>query len=262
MKTRCRMLLQFFALLLALALVASPAAFGATGNVSGADEVDKLSVLNVEDKVDCTISYLRVEKEIDVPDDFKMITGFVEEIKGLAGPDGLIPIDTPELNVATNNIVKQVCNTLLGRDLMQQYKEIVVAILGNVDDVSAEYCEMWEAYEERLEPTVTGKDGDYDPVIPDPDPDPEGWIYYGKPYDLDVITARATTTTKSTNGVLFLSDETIQMTEGWYDSYGNSESPYDWWYDYEGWETPGHTSYDSPLCRLWIWRIWRIVGQR
>lgn len=208
MKTRCRRLLQSIALFLGVALLVSPAAFGATGSVSGADEVAKLSVLNVEDKVDCTLSYLRVEKEMEVPDDFKSATGFMAEVEAKADAEGLIPMDTPDPNLAANSVIKDVCNTLLARTVT--YQNILVAILDNVDNVSADYCEMWEAFEEAQEPTVQAQDEQYDPVIPDdPDPDPDepedsGWIYYGKEYDLEEIADRADQ--RSTNGVLYFSD--------------------------------------------------------
>lgn len=183
MKSRYSRIWCFVALFLGVTLVTLPATFAATGSVSGADEVAKLSVLNVEDKVDCTLSYLRVEKEMDVPNDFKSATGFMTEVEARADVDGLITTDTADPNLAANNVIKDVCNTLLARTVM--YQNILVGILDNVDNVSADYCEMWEAFEEIEEPTVQAKDEEYDPVIPDdPDPDSGNFIFYGKEYDV------------------------------------------------------------------------------
>jgi len=191
MKPRCRTVFCFLALLVGVAVFASTTAFGATGSVSGADEVAKLSVLNVEDKVDCTLSYLRVEKEMDVPNDFKSATGFMTEVEARADADGLISTDTSDPNLAANGVIKNVCNTLLTRTVI--YQNILVAILDNVDNVSADYCEMWEAFEEIEEPTVQAQDEEYDPVVPDdpepePEPEPEprsgNFIFYGARYEV------------------------------------------------------------------------------
>lgn len=225
MKTRCRTLLQSLALFLGVVLMVSPVAFAATGSLSGADEVAKLSVLNVEDKVDCTISYLRVEMEMEVPDDFKTSTGFMTEVEARADADGMIAMDTADPNMAANNVIKDVCDSLLTRTVA--YESIIVAIRDNVDNVSADYCEMWEAYEEDLEPGAEARGGEYETPEYDDPVDEEGWIYYGKAYDRDEITDRATNTNRSTNGVLYLSDDEIQVSSYWRDIFLGTE-------EYEG----------------------------
>lgn len=173
-----------------------------------------LSIDIVEKKVDCISGYLEDVHNMFVPNDFKpTLMGQIE-----ADENGLVEteiVDDP--TAATNDIVLRASQAALGAGPSPENFLVLTAVVGVLtgDPLYADYtderCDIAEAYEEPYEGEIVlvPREGDYEPFDPDPpiEEEEEGWIYYGKEYNLDDITDVADV--RSTNGILYFSDEEL-----------------------------------------------------
>jgi len=71
-----------FVLLLGAALTVSPV-IGAMGADTGAEPM-AIGVQNVEDKIDCVVSWLRNEKDMDISNTFKSDSHMLERVNSLS----------------------------------------------------------------------------------------------------------------------------------------------------------------------------------
>ncbi|MBN1842795.1 MAG: hypothetical protein JW883_11005 [Deltaproteobacteria bacterium] len=210
MRKRFGVPLVLLALFLGVSLIGWSAVFAA--------DLRYISIDTVEKKVDCISGYLEDVHNLLVPNDFKpTLMGQIEaDEKGFVETE---IVDDP--TAATNNIVLRASEAALGASPSPENVVVLTAFIGVLtgDPLYADYtderCDIAEAYEEPYESEIVpgAREGDYEPWDPDPpdEEEEEGWIYYGKEYDRDEITTRAAD--RSTNGILYLSDEEIQVSE-------------------------------------------------
>lgn len=197
MKTRFRGGLWVLALLLGVALLASPIVYAQAPAEHGTgDQLVKIGVNNVEEKIDCLISfvqdpeYMSAEDIVTVPDNFKFDSGLMAQIETEVGPEGYIITQAEEAAPTVNAIIRSALEAIQ-QSVSLADQRIVQALLDNLENVPDDYCDLTdlEAYEEpgrELDIGAKGIDnggsGDHQP---DPYPEPEGdWIYYGKKYNV------------------------------------------------------------------------------
>ncbi|RLB19065.1 MAG: hypothetical protein DRG82_02440, partial [Deltaproteobacteria bacterium] len=217
--------LLFFFCVLIVSLLAAPA-------VRAKVQAEKMAFAPdvVEERVDCLVTYLKQNKDIEVPDDFKSASGLEEEISRIGGPG--IVVEAADAERALNKAAKELLSKLLQQlGENNPYRDIVVALLQSVDELPEGFCQP-EAYETGKDLLVTGLDT-YDdrekyrdapfpeipfqypsppiPPIP-PIPDNFNFIYYGKGYFLP------TAVTDEQNGILFLSNDSFH----WNGSYSGN----------------------------------------
>jgi hypothetical protein len=221
MKSRVRATSLFLTLLLGATLTALPVV---TGVATGADTFF-VSVQTVEERIDCVTSYLRVEKEMDVPEDFKTESGMMRQVNALATLQG-IPTTIEDPDLAVNDVIVNVAKELLADPMTsKQSAMILTAMVENIDDVNLDYCtpEGYEPFEEADQPLDRRNDSeknDYKRPNPQPEPEFVGFRYYGEPYDLD------SEVYLSENGFLVFSRspfETVAFEQAYLDHDGEDE---------------------------------------
>ena len=183
MKRRFRAQFVCLALFLGAALIASPVVFGATGMVSEAG-VTKIGVDNVIDKVDCLSSFLRNERQMEVPLDFADNSGVIGMIEGMADPEGYIPTGIDDPDLAANDVILQVAKSLLSEsNIGEQNSLILSAFIAELDDLPEGYCV--EAFEPAYKPVFDFERRDDDCIDCEKrKPDTGNFIYYGREYNL------------------------------------------------------------------------------
>ncbi len=206
--------------ILATSLLAVPVAQGTTQSIWMTFAPDV-----VEERVDCLITFLKQKTEMQIPDDFKTVSGLKDALSHTDKPGIVVEAENAER--ALNNAAKKLLNNLLNRTAEDNpYREIVVALVESVDDLPDGYCEP-EGYETGKDLKVAGHDLIDDrekykdpplvqpashenpvPPIPPIPPIPDNWnfIYYGKGYLLPTDVADAQ------NGILFLSSDSFHST--------------------------------------------------
>jgi len=235
-------ILMFLFSILLTSLLAVPVARGAIRSTQMTFAPDV-----VEERVDCLITYLKQNKDIEIPDDFKAASGLQKELSGIGKPG--IVVQGKDAERALNKAAKELLSKLL-QQLAQgnPYRNIVVALLESVDELPEGFCQP-EAYETGKDLRVTGLDS-YDerekyidpytpptrfPKFPPPNPlippIPDNWnfIYYGKGYLLPTDVA------DEQNGILFLANDPFHS--------GSS---------YEGNTLEGLDAYPPFIAPLWI----------
>jgi hypothetical protein len=181
----------------------------------------------VEERVNCLITFLKQKKDMQIPDDFKTVSGLQKEISQIGRPG--IVVEAEDAERALNKAAKELLNKLL-QQLAEDtsYRNIVVALLQSVDELPEGFCQP-EAYETGKDLLVTGRDLNDDrerykkpivvqptnpdhpvPPIPPIPPIPDNWnfIYYGKGYLLP------TAVVDGKNGILFLSSDYFHSNPG------------------------------------------------
>ncbi len=171
----------------------------------------KFSPKAIESRVDCLITYLRQERQIEVPEDFKTITGVEKLLRKM----GAMEVSSNEEQRALNEAVRQLLKKLLAEFKgPSEYRQIIVSMLANLEMLPEGYCEP-EAYEAEGPLRLYGRDllderEEYkDDPAPPPTPAPEAgnFIFYGKKYTLP------SDLTSTNNGLLLLSDEDFVLDE-------------------------------------------------
>lgn len=183
--------LLFFFCVLVTSLLAIPVA---RANVQAQKMVFASDV--VEERVNCLITFLKQKKDMQIPDDFKTVSGLQKEISRIGRPG--IVVEAEDAERALNKAAKEVLNILL-QQLAQDtsYRNIVVALLQSVDELPEGFCQP-EAYETGKDLLIAGRDlyDDREDYI-----EIGNFISYGKEYTLP-DDARV-----ASNGILLLSDD-------------------------------------------------------
>jgi len=160
----------------------------------------------VEERVNCLITFLKQKKDMQIPDDFKTVSGLQKEISQIGRPG--IVVEAEDAERALNKAAKELLNKLL-QQLAEDaaYRNIVVTLLQSVDELPEGFCQP-EAYETGKDLLVTGRDlYDDREDYKDPPIESGNFIYYGKEYTLP-DDARV-----ASNGILFLSDNPFHYSE-------------------------------------------------
>lgn len=159
----------------------------------------------VEERVDCLITYLKQNKDIEVPDDFKAASGLQKELSRIGKPG--IVVQGKDADRALNKAAKELLDKLLSQLAQANpYRNIVVALLDSVDELPEGFCQP-EAYETGKDLRVDGRDlYEERNHYKDPPAESGNFIYYGKEYTLPDEASVAP------NGILCMSDDPFRFT--------------------------------------------------
>ena len=126
MKTKCKGGLLVFVLLLGMALVGSQTVYAQ----APAEQV-MLGVNNVEEKIDCLISFVQdpahmsAQDIVTIPDNFKFDSGLMNQVEAEVGPEGYIVVQADQAQFEINAII---------RKALQAIQQTDPKIVGTADD--------------------------------------------------------------------------------------------------------------------------------